>query len=385
MSGKIEMNSVSSVLEAANSKKRVAGYTHDFYNYPARFSPLLVRELILNFSDEGDVILDPFMGGGTTLIEARLLNRNSFGFDISSLSSFLARVKSNPIKTNRFHFFDVWMNETVDQLNCQANSPRPHSWIEKGYQKHLNNRETWPIRKIIEQFLHELSLLDITENESDFVRCVILKTGQWALDSRRFIPKVDEFKGKLLENYQQMKKGAMDFWSEKPKAKATIVNCSANQIHNHSKLFKAKPKLVLTSPPYPGVHVVYHRWQVYGKKETPAPFWIANSSDGHGLTHYAMGGRKQKGLVDYFENIKKSFESIKVICDQETVVVQILAFSEIEWQLPKYIETMEQAGYYEVSQEGRIWRDVPNRKWYASQKGKTSSSKEVILFHKIAK
>lgn len=35
------------------------------------------------------------------------------------------------------------------------------------------------------------------------------------------------------------------------------------------------PGLILTSPPYPGVHVLYHRWQVQGRKETPAPFWIA--------------------------------------------------------------------------------------------------------------
>jgi hypothetical protein len=40
------------------------------------------------------------------------------------------------------------------------------------------------------------------------------------------------------------------------------------------------PKLVLTSPPYPGVHVLYHRWQVDGRKETPLPFMIAGKLDG---------------------------------------------------------------------------------------------------------
>jgi hypothetical protein len=381
----LNQKSVSSVRAAANSKNRITGYTHDFYNYPARFSPLLAREIILNYSEEGDMVLDPFMGGGTTLIESKLLNRMSVGFDISSLSSFLANVKSNPLRTSKFTFFDNWMNKTVEQLNCQSNFPRPYPWIEKGYQKNLNCRETWPLRKIIEQFLYELSLLKASNSEKNFLRCVILKTGQWALDSKKKIPSSDDFKQKLVENYLHMRSGSKDFWAEKPKARATIVNSPASEIHNHSGLFKIKPKLVLTSPPYPGVHVVYHRWQVFGKRETPAPFWIANSQDGHGLTHYAMGGRKQKGLIDYFENIKRSFESIKFVCDETTVIVQVLAFSEIDWQLPKYLETMQKAGYSEMaSKENRIWREVPNRKWYATQKGKTSGSKEVILFHKIS-
>ena len=56
------------------------------------------------------------------------------------------------------------------------------------------------------------------------------------------------------------------------------------------------PRLVLTSPPYPGVHVLYHRWQVDGRKEAPLPFMIANKLDGAGLSYYTMGDRKYPGL-----------------------------------------------------------------------------------------
>jgi len=41
------------------------------------------RNVILNYSDEGDLVLDPMVGGGTTLIEARLLNRNAIGYDVN--------------------------------------------------------------------------------------------------------------------------------------------------------------------------------------------------------------------------------------------------------------------------------------------------------------
>jgi len=382
---KDKQRDLSLVLDAANSNERITGFTHDFYNYPARFSPLLAREIISEFTTQGDLVLDPFMGGGTTLIEAKLQDRLSVGFDISSLASFLTNVKLNPISVERIDFFGSWLAEAVAKLNCHRNVEIPNEWISKGYLKNLDNKEIWPIRKLIEQFLFELETSDASETEMNFLRCVLLKTSQWALDSKRVIPSVKLFKSRLVENYSLMARGTKEYWDTNTKASAIAINLPAEEIHKNQWAFAKRPKLVLTSPPYPGVHVVYHRWQVFGKKESPAPFWIANSPDGHGLTHYAMGGRAQKGLKDYFNNIRKSFESIREVCDDQTVIIQILAFSNIDWQLPKYLETMQAAGFTEsVPLAERIWRSVPNRKWYAQQKGSTQSSKEVILFHRLA-
>jgi DNA modification methylase len=47
----------------------VTGLTHNFYKYPARFSPSFARQIVLAFSSPGDLVFDPFMGGGTTLVE----------------------------------------------------------------------------------------------------------------------------------------------------------------------------------------------------------------------------------------------------------------------------------------------------------------------------
>jgi len=52
-------------------------------DYRGNFAPQIARNLILNYSEEGELILDPMVGGGTTLIEARLLNRNAIGYDIN--------------------------------------------------------------------------------------------------------------------------------------------------------------------------------------------------------------------------------------------------------------------------------------------------------------
>ena len=73
------------------------------------------------------------------------------------------------------------------------------------------------------------------------------------------------------------------------------------------------PRLVLTSPPYPGVHVLYHRWQVDGRKEAPLPFMIANKLDGAVSSYYTMGDRKYPELKTYFDNIRATMSSVAAL------------------------------------------------------------------------
>lgn len=56
--------------------------THDG-KYRGNWSPYIVRNLLLRYSFPGDLVLDQFVGGGTTLVEAKLLNRNAIGVDVN--------------------------------------------------------------------------------------------------------------------------------------------------------------------------------------------------------------------------------------------------------------------------------------------------------------
>jgi DNA modification methylase len=53
-------------------------------SYRGNWAPEVVRNLLLRYSDEGDSVLDPMVGGGTTLVECKLTNRNCLGVDINS-------------------------------------------------------------------------------------------------------------------------------------------------------------------------------------------------------------------------------------------------------------------------------------------------------------
>ena len=58
--------------------------------YRGNWSPYVPRNLILRYSKPGDWILDQFLGSGTTLVEAKLLNRNAVGIDINPQSVSLS-------------------------------------------------------------------------------------------------------------------------------------------------------------------------------------------------------------------------------------------------------------------------------------------------------
>ena len=68
--------------------------THDA-KYRGNWSPYIPRNLLLRYSNEGDLILDQFAGGGTTLVEAKLLNRNIIGVDINNNALERCKEKCN--------------------------------------------------------------------------------------------------------------------------------------------------------------------------------------------------------------------------------------------------------------------------------------------------
>ncbi|MFT3894952.1 MAG: DNA methyltransferase [Anaerolineales bacterium] len=67
---------------------------HDWYRFVLSFPPHLVRDYIKDFRlTKNSVVLDPFCGTGTTLIESKLLGLKSIGMEANSFAHFAASVK----------------------------------------------------------------------------------------------------------------------------------------------------------------------------------------------------------------------------------------------------------------------------------------------------
>jgi len=168
-----------------------------------------------------------------------------------------------------------------------------------------------------------------------------------------------------------------------------LLNRSTIGLGEESALapLRRRIKLILTSPPYPAVHVLYHRWQVRGRRETPAPYWIANVPDGSGASFYTFGSRTPTGLDNYFRSLSAAFASIRPFMASDALVVQLTAFTDVAAHLPRYLDSMRTAGYAEVRPFGgasrALSRYVPNRRWYAELQGDTSAARELLLVHRL--
>lgn len=68
--------------------------THDA-KWRGNWSPYIPRNIILRYSQEKDLVLDQFAGGGTTLVEAKLLNHDIIGVDINDVALKRCREKTN--------------------------------------------------------------------------------------------------------------------------------------------------------------------------------------------------------------------------------------------------------------------------------------------------
>lgn len=108
------------LVEAASDTTPVAGLTHNFYRYPARFSPKLARAAIEAFTEPGDLVLDPFVGGGTTLVEAMVLGRHAIGADISSLATFVSEVKTTLYTEPELEALTRWADRVGEAINVST-------------------------------------------------------------------------------------------------------------------------------------------------------------------------------------------------------------------------------------------------------------------------
>jgi DNA modification methylase len=98
---KIEVNEIP--LEGTHGKlisiksNGVTAFTHGIHKYPAKFIPHIPRWAICKYGKDSQQVVDPFCGCGTTLVEAFLHKKKSFGLEISPLARLITKVKTTPL------------------------------------------------------------------------------------------------------------------------------------------------------------------------------------------------------------------------------------------------------------------------------------------------
>lgn len=233
------------------------GDVHAFHSYPARMHPETARRLIVDLSKTGQLVLDPFCGSGTVLVEARRLGRRGVGYDINPLSRELSWLKTLAPS-------DAWLGrlqEEAARVAAHADERRkrkagatrryspadrarfaPHVLLElDGLRDGILNSGDDELRRALLLVLSAL-LTKVSSKAADSATRSADKRIAPGFPSRFLVKKTAEL-GRLLAEYR----GRLTPGSEAPSARLgdarTLPGLAAGSV-----------ALVVSSPPYPGVY-----------------------------------------------------------------------------------------------------------------------------------
>ena len=107
------------------TRKDTAYITHGYHRYPAKFIPQIVSRLAAKYTKEGDLVVDPFGGCGTTLVESKVMCRPSIGVDINPVAVLMTKAKKTPIEPCKIEEQFLKLKEKIDSFdkNTEVKAP----------------------------------------------------------------------------------------------------------------------------------------------------------------------------------------------------------------------------------------------------------------------
>jgi hypothetical protein len=246
-------------------QQHLNGEFHDWYRIVWGYSDHLVSKLIADFSlVPGDVLLDPFCGTGTTLVEARKARIASIGADANPVGVLASRVKTNwSLRSDR-------LTDNVDRVMRRAHgSPtRIHQYSQDLTYRYLAGSghldRGWisarPLRKALalkRAIHHEAS----DANYRDALLLVLLTTVVRNASNVRFGPElycgVAKHDADVFDAFaNRAAQMAMDLTlAPKGTPKPRVVVADSRKLDDPAyRIAKGSVRAIICSPPYPTEH-----------------------------------------------------------------------------------------------------------------------------------
>ena len=252
--GKFDFESLSLDTSWAFEGADTRYLTHDIHRYPAKFIPQVVRRIIEEYSHKGDIVLDPFCGSGTALLEARLVGRNAIGVDLNPVAYYVSKVKINPIEPQRLkRLWDEFSQKLSPLFGFNKVEPYP---LPK---KTLEVLASWIPKKQLLDMRRLFTLIMEVEDEDfrDFLLVGfsnIQKNCSWWLmksvkPTRDFNKKVPDVIPTFVKQVEEMIKKNNELWNVLKDSK-TWVKVFKADARRLSSVVTDTIDLIVFSPPY---------------------------------------------------------------------------------------------------------------------------------------
>ncbi len=280
--------------------------THGIHPYHAKFIPEIPREFIIDYSKEGNIVLDPFCGSGTTLLESMMLKRKSYGVDLSVLASMISKAK---VFTPNLMVLDEIFNQLIGKLDK----------IELTKPIEFENKDSWFSSKtsyILDRLMLQINSI-YDENHKNIFKVLVSSIIKTVSNKRKVwnngyiadnvLPNM-EYKGDVIKvlksRYKLMKESYIELVSALP------TNYFIPSVHNCNILdfrLDEKVDIVVTSPPYPFAvdFIKYARLSYY---------WLGENVDDY--SEKETGSRQKRNRKNAISEFYLEMEKIYLhICE----------------------------------------------------------------------
>lgn len=271
---------------------------HNIYSYHAKFTQEIPRKFIKQYSKEGDTVLDPFCGCGTTLLEGLKLKRNVIGIDLSPIGILCSKVKTYKYDKKEIEAYAKLILDVNENQKLIPKFPNREEWFNKEVLDKLGMLN-YNINKIDDVKYRELFLLILLSILNNCSR----KRKTWNLgyladnvlpDQDRRVDVIKLYITKINQLYDRK-----DF----VKNTDYKARCIESDILDVNDIYNVD--LVVTSPPYPFAvdFIRYHRLALY---------WLEKPVEE--LSSKEVGARNKRSrknaLNDFFNEMEKVYKHI---------------------------------------------------------------------------
>jgi DNA modification methylase len=232
--------------------------THGYHRYPAKFIPQLAARLIEGYSQPGNTVLDPFMGSGTTLVEAKRLGRPSVGVDINPVAHLVAEAKTRALEPSLLQGAIACVHDRVTsslQPSLFSQQPLPTDCSD------WHERLRYWFRDDVLQALSQIQCAfePLGEVVQPFFRCALshtLKPVSWWHDRsvkpmRKLDKPIPDPVQVFFRHVRRMARGNREYWEllQKTGTRDTPAHCYCTDARA-LPLPDRSVDLIVTSPPY---------------------------------------------------------------------------------------------------------------------------------------